>query len=688
MASRLTCDYCGLSFSGSGYSPDDKHHYCCYGCYLVQRITGIEGGEAVASWLLMRLGVGAFLSMCVMMVSLLLYADPSGEIGTPTTQIFKWALLIFSTPAFALLGAPFILAAAKDLRKKKLNTDSLIATGAAAAYGVSIAHVIQGSGYVYFDTATMLLLIITLGRLLEASAKNRTSKALQDMIEMMPQNAKVMRDGSEVEIPSAEVQSGDIVIVRPGEHIPADGKILQGNSLVEESAFTGETHPRACSPGDNVYGGSVNCDGLIMIEATATGSESLLARIREMVRQAQIQQAPAERLAERAVSAFIPAVWILSLGAAAYWGLLQHDVEKAGMSALAVLVVACPCALGIATPIAACLAIGKAARVGILIRSGEVLERLPLTRRIFFDKTGTLTHSVLKVTKVITAHDEITTGEALAWTAALERRSEHAIGRAICAAADSQNSCIEQITSFKVYPGRGIEGIVEMNGMCRKVTAGSLELLSEEHAVPESLLIQSSEECSIIYAGWDAKVRAAILISASARKEAAGTIDKLIKFGISPAIISGDREAPTRRLAQNVGIEDVFAECSPEEKAAAIRKAKDAKSGGVAMVGDGINDAPALAEADVGIAIGSGTDLARQSSDVTLLGDNLKRIPEALEISRITCRIIRQNLLWAFGYNLIAIMLAFFGFVHPLIAAAAMVGSSLSVIMNSMRLMR
>ena len=688
MSSALhTCNYCGLSFTGPGYSPDGELHYCCYGCQLVERIMGSQGEEGIAAAILVRLGVGAFLSMNVMMISLVLYANTPAALGLSIFYKLRWALLILSTPALLILASPFIMSGIRDLRIKRIGTDALITTGSLAAYFVSAFHVIYGTGHVYFDTATMLLLIVTLGRLLEASAKNKTSRSIRELIELVPETARILRDDQELEIPSKEVQKGDLLIIKPGERIPADGCILSGMCMVEESAFTGEARPRSCSVGDSVFGGSVNCDGLITVEATAIGADSLLAQIQDMVRQAQQNRAPIEQLAECVAGVSIPVVWLIAAAALTYWGVFRGDMEKAGLSALAILVVACPCALGLATPMAICLAIGKAARTGVLIRSGEILESLSKIKRIFFDKTGTLTENRLTVANIHVVPNTITTDEALVWAAPLEAASEHAIARAIVNEAKVRELNLGKLTHFTAFPGRGVEGSVILNGETRRVTAGSLKLLLEQHIIPDDFST-IDESLTTVYIGWDGKIQASISLSDTVRPESQEVIAKLHSAGIKTAVISGDLDAPTRRLAAEVNISDVFSECSPVEKVESLRKARCKNAFGIAMVGDGINDAPALAEADVGIAIGGGTDLARQASDITLLGDDLTRIPWVLELSKSTHKIIRQNLFWAFGYNSIAICFAFFGFVHPLIAAAAMFISSLFVIANSMRILR
>lgn len=685
MNKRRSCDYCGLVFTGGGYSPDDERHFCCYGCFLVQRIIGAQGEEGMASWILLRLGIGAFLAMNVMMISLVLYFQPESELGAGTVRAFHWALIALSTPAMAILGAPFLLGAAKSLRQGRLSMDTLIVSGAFTAYGFSTANVIRDSGHIYFDTATMLLLIVTLGRLLEASAKNRTSRAIREIVDLSPERAVVIRDGREIEILTRDVLKGDRMTVRPGGRIPADGRIVSGQCLIEEAAFTGESRPRSCSPGDVIYGGSVNCDGLIEVEATAVGSESLLAQIQRMVHQAQQERAPVERAAERMAAVFIPAVWLVALMAGFYWGLWRGDIEQAGMSALAILVVACPCALGIATPMATCLAIGKAARVGVLIRSGETLERLSSIERMFFDKTGTLTANDLSVSDVLVA-DGISPHEALGRAASLEAGSEHAIARAIVKSAEAEGIALGGVGDFRVISGRGVTGTVVIGSEPKLITVGSLSLLSEKHEMGDIFRAPNDyDSLTTTYAGWDGRVMAAIFLNDSIRSETQDAINGLEASRIKSTVISGDREGPVRRVASELEIPDFFFGCSPAEKAYIIGKARESCAGGVAMVGDGINDAPALAAADVGIAIGGGTDLAREASDVTLLGDDLSRIPWVIDLSRKTYKIIRQNLLWAFGYNSVAVILAFLGYVHPLIAAIAMFASSLAVIANSMR---
>lgn len=684
--STHTCRYCGLVFSGNGFCADGERYYCCSGCYLVERILGAGGEQGVPAWIALRLGLGAFLAMNVMMLALVLYIHTPEELGADAVSAMRIGMLVLSTPALVILGGPFALGALRDLRRRRLSTDALIVTGAFAAYGVSAAHTIRGAGHVYFDTATMLLAIVTLGRLLEASAKNRTAGAIRQMLELVPDTARVVRDGQEVEIATSEVREGDTMIVRPGERIPADGEIETGECSVEESAFTGEALPRSCVPGDFVYGGSVNSDGLIRVRAVAAGTFSVAQQIRALVRQAQQERAPAERLADRISAVFVPAVWLTALAAALYWSLGRGDLEQAGLSSLAVLVVACPCAMGLATPMAACLALGMAARVGVLVRSGAVLERIPAIRIAFFDKTGTLTEGRLKVARILAA-DGSNEEEILTLAASVEAGSEHAVARAITEEAQRRGISAGELSDFRAMPGRGVEGTVLLNGGLRRVVAGSRRLIGAGYTIPPGLASLADEsDLSVVYVAAEERVLGIICLADEVRPEAQSVVEALKDLGIRIALFSGDRERPTKQTALRLGIEQVHHECDPLEKAKLVREAR--KLNTVAAIGDGINDAAALAEADVGIATGSSTDLAREAGGVVLLGSDLSRIPWLILHARKACAIIRQNLWWAFGYNSVAIVLAFMGYVHPLIAACAMLASSLCVIANSSRLAR
>ncbi|HEX3000344.1 MAG TPA: HAD-IC family P-type ATPase, partial [Armatimonadota bacterium] len=480
------CDYCGLPFTGSGYSPDGERHYCCYGCHLVSEIVHARQDEGIAAWVLLRLGIGAFLAMNVMMLSLVLYTTPAAEIGLPAVHGLHWVLLALSTPILVILGGPFLSGSLRDLKHARVGMDVLIFTGSVSAYLVSARSTILGQGHVYFDTSAMLLLIVTLGKFLEVSVKSHTGAAVRDALELIPATARVVREGMETEVASGEIRAGDRIIVRPGESIPADGWVVSGECSITEAAFTGEPGPRVCSPGDTVYGGSIDHDGLITVEATAAGGASLLAQVQEMARRAQMERAPIERIAERLSTVFIPAVCMAALGAALYWGVIAKDLERGGLSALSVLVVACPCALGLATPLAASLAIGKAARAGVLIRSGEVLERLCALRTICFDKTGTLTIGRLSVTGIDTTSG-VTVEELLAHAATVEAGSEHAVAGAIIKEAQARGIGTDELIHFTAVAGHGAEGEIHRGGNTQRVTVGSLGYLLSQHRLPEML---------------------------------------------------------------------------------------------------------------------------------------------------------------------------------------------------------
>lgn len=682
-----TCNYCGLIYRGLGYSSDDGRRFCCYGCHLVDRILGVRAEDKVASWTLTRLWSGAFLSMNVMMLSLVLYFNTASELGPSVVNALRWAIAILSTPALIILSGPYFIGSLNDLKRFRLSGDALIFTGALSAFGVSLVHVIRGNGHIYFDTATMLLLIVTFGRFLEASAKSRASRVINDLIENSSAGAHVFRDGVEIEVPHAVLKPGDVMAVRPGERIPADGRVVDGRCMLDRSMLTGESRPIPCRSGDEVFSGSINNDGYITVEVTSEASGSLLARIRQMAYRAQCGRPHFEVLADKAASAFVPVVWIAAAGAVLYWGMWHHDYQRAGMSALAVLVVACPCAFGLATPMVTSLAIGRAYRAGVLVCSGEILERLGMVGKVFFDKTGTLTLNELVITEIL-AVEGIDPDVALTWAASVEQGSEHSAAKSIVKHTKSLGLELGVVNDFRAIPGEGVEGTVALNGITRRIVVGSREMLTRDHSLLNDMADVDESGLTAVYVGWDGVIRAVIYLDDHIRADAKELVESLKGMGIESTIISGDGEGPTRRLAGELGISEVYFGCSPEEKAELIRSGKKESGVGIAVVGDGINDAIALSTADVGITVESGSDMARESSGVILHAGNISQIPWLISLSVTTIRIAGQNLMWAFGYNSIAIILAFLGLIHPLIAAAAMVLSSLFVTANSMRLLR
>jgi len=688
-ATRQLCHHCGLPIGAFGYSADDAHPFCCYGCYLAWRIVGEQGQAGPAAAILARFGVAGVLAMNVMMISLLLYTDPVASIGPQAVQAFRWGLLALSAPVLVILGAPIFAAAYRDSRRRRASMDSLIAVGAIAGFGISAAHVIAGAGRIYFDTATMLLVLVTLGRLLEASAKVKAAFALRGLLELTPPVAHVLGEGEEKEIPAEQVRIADRVRIRPGERLPVDGVVVAGASTVEESALTGESQPRAVAPGDRVSGASVNGEGEIIVEATAVGEDTLLSQIARLVQEAQARRAPAERLAARAAAVFVPVVLALAAASLGYW-LWRGNLARGSMSALAVLVVACPCALGLATPLAICVGLARAARQAIIIRSGEALEGLATVSTIFFDKTGTLTEGRPAVRSIHSCDGaDATAREELRWLASLELASEHVMARAIVTAAKDRGLALGEIADFRAFPGRGAYGRVRLNGECREIWAGTLDFLAAQgfDTACAPTLPPPELADTLVFAAWQGRVRARVALADAPRPDAAAAIRELQQAGLAVAVLTGDRRLAAEQLARVLGAVEVKAQCTPADKIECVR-AERRRGRRVAVVGDGINDAPALAEADVGIAMGGGTDLAREVGDAAILGNRLASLPWALRLARQTRRVIRQNLLWAFGYNLAAIALAFFGYLHPLLAAAAMLVSSLFVLQNSLRLSR
>jgi len=724
---RLSCAHCGLPVTAPAGAAEPL--FCCYGCALVSRIVGRQvaagdstgrGGEGVQAWAILRLGVGGLLAMNVMMISLLLYTGTAEPEAVP---LFRWIMLGLAAPAMAILGYPFAVGAAREVSRRRLSLDALIAVGSLAAFAASAAATICGRGEVYFDTATMLPALVTFGKLIEATAKSRAGRLVHGLETLLPATAARLGADGPRDVPLADLRPGDRLRVRPGERFPADGRIVEGTTLVEESAFTGESKPRPRGPGDEVIAGTVNGEGPVLIRAERVGEELLLRRIIEMVEEARDHASPSERIAERAAAAFVPAVLVLAAGAGAFW-FWAGGAAQAGLAALAVLVVACPCAMGIAAPLATALAIGRAASEGVIVRGGDVMERIGRLDVIFFDKTGTVTVGRPRVRAVESLDAAVSPDELLEWLAGLESASEHPSGRAVVGEARRRGLAIGAVTCVTVAPGLGARGTVERGGRTHEIPAGTEAFISAG-GEPAPVVSDTAplDGDTVIYVAWDGPFGAAqdgrrrgrVLLADAVRPDAAEAVRRLQEASVATVLLSGDRASAARSVAAEVGIAEVEAPRRPDEKVEVIRAAgregrpasprrsppmagraysaeapaSAAKAGSrVGMVGDGINDAPALAAADVGFALGAGTDLARQAGNVVLLSDRLAQIPWLVALSRRTRQIIRQNLLWAFGYNALALGAAAAGWLHPLLAALAMVFSSVTVLANSLRLRR
>jgi Cu+-exporting ATPase len=579
--------------------------------------------------------------------------------------------------------------------------NTLIAVGTSAAYGYSLAVTLvpgpfAGTGArpeLYYDTATMIIALILLGRTLEATAKGRASEAIRRLAGLRAKTARVMRDGEEAEIPIEQVVIGDAVVVRPGERIPVDGVIAEGHSAVDESMVTGESMPVEKAADDFVIGGTVNRTGAFRFRATGVGSDTVLARIIRLVREAQGSKAPIQRLADRVAGVFVPIVIALAAITVAVWLVFGPNLTSAITAAVAVLIIACPCAMGLATPTSLLVGTGRAAEMGILVRTAAALETAGNVRTLVFDKTGTLTQGEPEVTDIVAASGWTEEG-VLRLAASLEQNSEHPLGQAVVRVAHERGLDLQSAEDFEAVPGQGVRG--RLGG--KPAYVGTVRLMEGASIsmgpVAEAAAKLESQGKTALLVALDGHAVGVIALADLAKSEAASAVKRLRQMGLDMIMITGDNLRTGRAVASAVGIDDVRAEVLPDKKAAVI-KALQAEGKRVAMVGDGINDAPALAQADLGIAIGRGTDVAMEAAQITLVRDDLRLVPETIQLSRAVLHNIRQNLFWAFFYNLIGIPIAagvLYPFLHvllnPAIAAAAMAFSSVSVVTNALRLRR
>lgn len=602
-----------------------------------------------------------------------------------------WLQFALATPVQFWLGARFYKAGWKALKARTGNMDLLVALGTSAGYGLSVYHLLAGPSHhgaqpLYFEASAVIITLILMGKWLEARAKRQTTEAIRALQALRPATARVRRPQGEVELPIDQVRVGDVVLVRPGEQIPVDGDLLEGRTHADESLITGESLPVAKNPGDRVTGGAVNGEGTIAVTTVAVGAESALARIIRLVEDAQARKAPIQRIVDRVSAVFVPVVIGIALLTLAGWGVATGDWNQAILNAVAVLVVACPCALGLATPTAIMAGTGVAARAGILFKDAEALEVARRVTTVAFDKTGTLTRGRPVLSEVVPAHGS--TEELLARAAALQAGSEHPLARAVLAAVDIRN--LIAATEVQALAGRGLTGRAGGNA----VWLGSTQLMRELRIDPSSLEAQAERlSASGHTVSWLAeeqgggiRLRGLLAFRDEPRESAAGAIARLHAMGLRTVMISGDNPGAAQAVATQLGIDEVRANVLPDGKADVIRQLQ--RSGTVAMVGDGINDAPALAAASVGLAMGSGTDVAMHAAGVTLMRPDPRLVAAAIEVSRRTTRKIHQNLFWAFAYNVVGIPLAALGLLNPVVAGAAMALSSVSVLANTLLLRR
>ncbi len=604
---------------------------------------------------------------------------------------FMWFL---ATPVQFYVGWHYYVGTYKALRNRAANMDVLISLGSSAAYGYSMLITFGiFDGHVYFETAAMIITLIKVGKYLEAKAKGQTGEAIRKLIALAPRKARLIKDGEEIEIAVEDVKVGDILLVKPGEKIPVDGVVLEGGSSVDESMLTGESLPIEKTIGSSVFAATLNKMGYLKIKASKVGKDTALAQIIKLVEEAQGSKAPIQRLADRVSGIFVPIVILIALITFLSWYWIAHNgqidqmvaLERAIIHAVAVLVIACPCALGLATPTAVMVGSGKGAEMGILIKNGEALERAGRLTTVIFDKTGTLTRGHPQVTDVFLREFDRNENELLSLVASLEKVSEHPLGEAIVAEATRRGLSLREPSRFEALAGNGVAG--EVAGY--QIVIGNEKIIERYHKSEISVFTEieqlQNEAKTIVYVLIDGRLAGFIAIADMLKDEARNVVDELSNMELSVGMITGDHQRVANAIGKTLGIDLILAEVLPAEKALQIKKLQE-RGDKVAMVGDGINDAPALAQADVGVAVGSGTDVAIASAPIVLIGNDLMGVVRAIRLSRLTLSTIKQNLFWAFIYNILLIPAAALGFLNPVLAAGAMALSSVFVVTNSLRL--
>ena len=595
------------------------------------------------------------------------------------SKVWQWVL---ATPVVFVFGWQFHRIAAKRAKSLGANMDTLISIGTLAAYGFSVWATFTEQA-VFFETAGMIVTLILLGRYFEAKAKGNASRAITKLLELGAKQARVLRDGTETMVPIEDVRAGDHIVVKPGEKIPVDGVIQTGSTSLDESMLTGESLPIDKTAGDTVYGATINQQGRIVLEASRVGSDTALAQIVRLVEEAQASKAPVQRLADKISGIFVPVVIAIAIATFIGWLLATGEMATAVRNGIAVLIIACPCALGLATPTAIMVGSGRGAQLGVLFKNAEVFERAKTIDTVIFDKTGTLTRGAMTLAAFETdVEDDL----FLYLVGTAESASEHPIGKAVALGAEERDVDLGTPDEFTNLPGRGITATIQD----MKVTVGKTKLMADlgMHIADRWLELLEQYELNghtAFVAGWNGEVHGVIAVADTLRPTAAETVAGLRKLGTDAVMITGDNQRTAEAIGAQVGISRILAEVLPGEKSAEVQRLQG-EGHVVAFVGDGINDAPALTQADLGMAVGTGTDVAIESGDIVLMSGDPRLAELSLRLARATFRTIKQNLFWAFAYNTAAIPLAIAGVLNPMVAAAAMAFSSVSVVTNSLRL--
>jgi heavy metal translocating P-type ATPase len=692
----VACVYCGLTVP-AGWWREPAHNepmYCCFGCRFAHAVTQERRSAAGPINTLARLGISIFFAMNVMAFTMVLWGEHVYDVdvvGDPLAGrmygLFRTLCLVFSAPVLVLLGIPLAADAWRAIRVGRPNADVLLLTGVIASFVISALSVLRGSGPIYFEVGVVILVLVTLGRWLEATGKQRATAALEDLEKQIPPTARRLNDDlTDSVIPTDDIRVGDRLRIVPGDRLPCDGVVVTGTAAVDEHLVSGESLPPTRAVGDRVFGGTFDIDGELVIESTAPACEGALARLVAAVRAAGLARGKYQRMTDVIAAWFLPFVLAVALATMAYHG-THAGFESALMSGLAVLVIACPCALGVATPLAVWSTIGTLARNGMIIGSGEALERLAEVKVILFDKTGTITGAKPRVvtTFVPRGADHARFAHECS---ALARSTQHPYARAIGDHFGLNGAVSVNGQNMRTLPGRGV--VRESNNVISAILGSPRLALDLAMTTPTELAMAvahaENQGQSVVVVGWDREVRGAFVFGEKVRPAAGPTIESLRRDGYYVAVLTGDTPQRGAVIGRELGV-DVLAGLLPDDKVLHMHEFR-ARFGAVAMVGDGLNDAPALASADVGIALGCGAELSRETADVCLLGDDLGQLPMLFATAKRTVHTIRRNLFWAFAYNLVGLAWAVSGRLNPVIAASAMFLSSVFVVSNSWRLGR